>query len=73
MNRIQRNWNADQKGSDSNEEPAVEADDVHWSALLKGRTLLSKELKDFKQDMRQDLSDLKNDGKKTMEEDLAEF
>ncbi len=73
MNRIQRNWNADQKGSDSNEETAVEADDVHWSALLKGRTLLSKELKDFKQDMRQDLSDLKNDGKKTMEEDLAEF
>lgn len=65
-------------GEDGNNEEAasgkasIEAS-INHNILLKSLTLLYKELKDFKQDMRQDLSEFKNDVKKTMKDDLTEF
>ena len=41
--------------------------------VLESLSQLSKELKDFKQDMRKDLSEFKSDVTKTMKDDLAEF
>ncbi|KAG1952322.1 hypothetical protein F2P79_010243 [Pimephales promelas] len=46
---------------------------VNQNTLLESLALLSKELKDFKQVVRQDPSDFKNDVMKTMKDDLVEF
>ncbi|XP_051233435.1 spermatogenesis-associated protein 16-like [Dicentrarchus labrax] len=53
-------------------EEANAAASINQNALLEGLTLLSKELKDFKEDVRTDLSEFKNDVNKAMK-DLAEF
>ena len=46
---------------------------THQNALLEGLTSLTKELKDFKQDMRRDLGEFKNEIKKAVKDDFAEF
>lgn len=58
-------------GEDGNDEETASGEanviaSVNQNTLLEGLTLLSEELKDFKQDMRRDLSEFKNDVKKTM-------
>lgn len=43
------------------------------NALLQALTMLCTELKDFKQEMRRDLDEFKNDVKKVLKDDLSEF
>lgn len=81
MNKTQENSDVAKtaehgEDSDDKETASGEANviaSINQNALLEGLTLLSEELKDFKEDMRWELSEFKNDVKKTMKDDLTEF
>ena len=61
-------------GKEGEEEMATSrSNEASINNVLESLSQLSKELKDFKQDMRKDLSEFKSDVTKSMKDDLAEF